>query len=269
MAPDWRRELLENADGLSIEWGPRQYIERNQGAVSAGFPHVPFDARQVLEALCAIPFEFAVMPPIRHWQDEYFAPAIGADHALLGWGMIVRGAGHEDSVVSRRWLEHSPCRVLKGANDTTFVQFHDVATPGPEDPYTIDRATFAQARPAHEWIVAGFLRPKHRYAHDIQGLYTREDGLLRVIVNDREVSDRELVDACAARRDRRHDAERPIRNIAYVFVDPGAAEARLEALWLRGLECRTLRDGKETRLDEQFSLPRRVPSWVTDLERAA
>jgi hypothetical protein len=197
------------------------------------------------------------MPPIHTWADEYFAPAISGYHALLGWGMIFKGAGHERSVASRRWLEHGPFRTLKGPHDTTLVQFHDLAADGP--------TSLAQARPAHKWMVAGFLRPKHRYQHDIAGVYTREDRLLRVVVNDRPIDDVELLDACAARRDGRDDPARPIGNVAYVFVDGAAATPRLDALWLRELECRVVEGSGERRLDVDHRPSLSKLAWVEQL----
>jgi hypothetical protein len=92
-------------------------------------------------------------------------------------------------------------------------------------------------------------------------VYTADDGLLRIVVNDRKVTDAELLDACAARRDRRDDPDKPIANIAYVFADEAAARAKLERLWLRGLECRALVKGSEQRLDDGYSLAAGRAPW--------
>lgn len=260
---DWRDRLLgPSVVGLSVSWGRGKSIERNPEAIAAYFPDVAMDPSKILEYVARLPFEVAVLPILRdYWlESEYRAPAIGRDHALLGWGMIFKGAGHERSIVSRRYLEHGPWRVVRGPEDTTLVQFHDLAA---DDPTSLE-----QARPAHEYMVAGFMRPDHRFAHDIQGLYSKEDRLLRIVVNDREVSDRELLDACVARRDGKHDKDRPLANIAYVFVDERAARARLDALWLRELECRVADGRGERRLDENHRVAVAKPAWVTALERS-
>jgi hypothetical protein len=254
---DWREQMIaKDVDGVSVEWERGQRIGRNAGAIGADFPDLPVDAERVLEGFAPLPFDLAVLSNVRdYWiENDYYAPAISADHALLGWGMIFKGAGHERSVVSRRWLDHGPFRTLKGPHDTTLVQFHDLAADGP--------TSLAQARPAHEWMVAGFLRPKHRYEHDITGVYLRDDGLLRVVVNGRPLGDRELLDACAARRDGRGDPARPIRNLAYVFVDPDAAKTALGALWLRELECRLVEGGGERRLDIEHHPVLPKLAWV-------
>jgi hypothetical protein len=111
--------------------------------------------------------------------------------------------------------------------------------------------------PGLDWIAVGFLRPTLLYKHDIGGVYTRSDGLLRILVDARTLTDGELRDACAARRDRASDRDRPIRNIAYVFVDEQAARARLEALspravLARGYSLVTLVDGTVVRRAAQL-----------------
>lgn len=256
--PDnWEAYLLETEDAAA-EWGTDQRIASREGSISVSFPE-EYDqesVRMMLQFLAPLPFELAVFSVVAdYWADhDYYAPAISADHALLGWGMIFKGAGHDHSIVSRRWLEHGPFRTLHGAEDTTLVQFHDPGADG--------STSLAQAKPAHKWIVAGFLRPKHRYQHDIAGIYTKADGLLRIVINGRTVSNEELLDACAARRDRRDDPEKPIRNIAYIFVDEQEARAHLEALWLRGLECRVADGRGERRLDDAYQPAIAKPGWV-------
>jgi hypothetical protein len=261
--PDWRERLLaHHVNGLSVSWGADKVITRDLTAVTADFPSVPIDPVRVLAHVESLPFELAVMPAIREWMDEYFPPSAGGDHAFMGWGMIVKGAGHETAIVSRRWLEHAPARLVRGANDTTLLQFHQLE-PEPADPRAIDHTTLEQARLAHAWMLAGLLRPRHRYASAVEGAYSSADGLLRVFAIGRDVTDRELLDACAARRDRKHDRAGAIRNVAYVFTQPAAARAHLDALWLRGLECRMIVDGSEIRIDEDHSVPVRTPAWAS------
>lgn len=255
---DWRERVTAvEAGEIGVEWDGAKRLSRTEGAIAIDLPaEVPRDAAAILGFLAPLPFELFVLSIIEDsWpENDYYAPAISADHALLGWGMVFKGAGHERSVVSRRWLEHGPFRVLRGAEDTTLVQFHDLGVAGP--------TSLAQARPAHDWIAAGFLRPKHRYKHDIAGVYTRSDGLLRILVDARSATDGELRDACAARRDRAGDHDKPIRNIAYVFVDEDEARGRLEALWLRGLECRVADGRGERRLDDRYQPAIAKPGWV-------
>lgn len=262
-APDWRERMLaRDVNGLTVSWGEGCTITRDLTAITADFPSVPMDPRRVLDFVEGLPFELAVMPPVRMWMDAYFPPSGGGDHAFFGWGLIVRGAGHENAVVSRRWLSHAPCRVIHGGRDTTLLQFHDLASAAPADPDAIDHVTLAQARPAHAWMLGGLLRPKHRYAEAVHGEYSAIDGLVRVHAGQRNVSEREMLDACAARRDRRNHPGEPVRNVAFVFTDLAVARAHLDALWLRELECRVVIDGIETRLDEHHAVARVLPAWV-------
>jgi hypothetical protein len=255
---DWRERLTaRETDELGVEWEGRKRLARSEGAIAIDLPaEVPRDAAAILDFLAPLPFELFVLSIIEdYWpENDYCAPALTADHALLGWGIVFKGAGHERSAVSRRWLEHGPFRVLHGADDTTLVQFHDLGADGP--------TSLAQARPAHDWIVAGFLRPKHRYKHDIRGVYTRSDGLLRILVDAHSATDGELRDACAARRDRGEDRDKPVRNIAYVFIDEQEARGRLDALWLRALECRVADGRGERRLDDRYQPAIAKPGWV-------
>jgi hypothetical protein len=256
-AEDWREQLLAKEVELTVEWGEHEQVSRNRTAVGFDFPiDLQVEPGAILSFLAPLPLELFVLSTLRHYwlENDYFAPAISADHALLGSGMLFKGLGHEHSIVSRRWLEHGPFRTTRGPEDTTFVQFHDFAAGG--------EASLEQVKPAHEWIVAGFLRPKHRFQHDIKGIYTKDDRLLRVVVNDRQVTDEELLDACAVRRNGHDDPAKPIDNIAYVFVDESAARAHLEALWLRGLECRVADGRGERRLDADYQPAIKRPAWV-------
>lgn len=109
ISPDWRERLLApDVDGLAVRWGQRQSIKRNAGAIAADFPAISIDATQVLEFVAQLPFELAVAPPVHDWMDDYFAPAIGATHALLGWCAVFKGAGHEQQA-AHEWMLKGSC----------------------------------------------------------------------------------------------------------------------------------------------------------------
>jgi hypothetical protein len=106
---DWRKRLLaSDVEDMTVEWGDQQ-IGRGSTAVSATID-VAAKAKTVLDHVAALPFELAVLANIHdEWSEvDYYAPAIGADHALLGWGMIFKGPAHDRSIVSRRWLASGP-----------------------------------------------------------------------------------------------------------------------------------------------------------------
>ncbi|MBZ0235899.1 MAG: hypothetical protein K8M05_26455 [Deltaproteobacteria bacterium] len=231
-------------------------VERTPSSLTATFPLLCLRADYLLELVAMLPFEIAVVSSSGPWADDYLPPSIGLDAAAPGWGLVLKGGGHDRWIASRRWLEYGPYRVVYGPYDTTLVQFHDGS------------AKLEQARPGHAWITTGLLRPRHGYQQTIRGEYDARDGVLRVHVRDRDVTQRELVDAAAARRDRHADPERPVRNIAYVFGDDARARACLDTLWLLELECHALVDGALRRLDQTYFRRLAQPAWVQQLALA-
>lgn len=257
--PDWVRIAIGSDDRVAARWGYRRTIAWEPDAIAANFPDVPIEPTAVAHFISRLPFEVAVMSNVTGWTSlDYRGPAIAAGHALFGWAIAFKGAGHEHALVSRRWLEHGPWRIVHGPEDTTLVQFHDLAAD--------DATAITQARPGHRLLVAGYLRPQHDYQHDVRGLYTAEDRLLRIVVVGRDVPASEMTDACAARRDNRDDPEKPIANVAFIFVERDAAERHLPELWLRGLECRVVEDGVERRLDDSYHPVTSKPAWVEALQ---
>lgn len=215
----------------------------------------PEDPGAVAEYWSRFSFEVAVMCDTgRLARGGYTPPPVGNDTSKrLGWAIAFKGAGH-DCMVSRRWLEHGPWRLLRAPNDTTLVQFYDLAA-------DVETA-IAQARPGHAALVAGFLPFSHKYP-SLLGLYT--DGLLQVPALASNVASYEMTNACATRRDYRLAPREPILNIAFVFQDMASAKMNLHELWLRELECRCLENGTLHRLDEDYTPRTRTPAWVAAL----
>jgi len=124
----WRSMLLErDVDQLSVWWGEREQVSRSGEVVGVDLPSVPFDPLEILDNLSELPFTLAVMPPLtgHQWnpgdEDVYFVPKIGSSHSGLGWGAILKGAGHDRFMSSRRWIDHGPWRAFCGPEDTTFI----------------------------------------------------------------------------------------------------------------------------------------------------
>jgi hypothetical protein len=188
----------------------------------------------------------------------YFGPGFGEGHHDLGWACAFKGDGH-DQLVSRRWLEHGPWRLVRGANDVSLVQFHDVAA--------TDDEALQQATPGHRAMgitpEGGFIAPapwKWEFPA-LRSLYDSSAQVLTVVVMGRTVAPGEMLEACAIRC--YQPLEYPVKNVAFVFPREEEARAHLHALWLRGLECRAIVDGREVRLDETYSPPPpEVPDWV-------
>ena len=190
-------------------------------------------------------------------------PRIRRPTLSLGWGCAFKGAGH-NRLVSRRWLDFGPWRLIRGTNDVSMVQFHDLGADAP--------TALEQAKPGHERMgisdTGGFIQTAYVYAHKIDGLYSQEERKLRILIHGREVSEREMLDACAVRHYQALGADSPIDSIAYVFAVEAEARAHLHELWLRELECWAFIGGCEERLDLDYHPAPDKPSWVKRLENA-
>jgi hypothetical protein len=145
------------------------------------------------------------------------------------------------------------------------VQFHDVSG-------DVDAGTaLDQAKPAHQRMgiddSGGFIQSRYVYEHDLEGLYDDNAQLLKIVVRDRDVSPCEMLDACDARNYDVLGPDKPLDNVAFVFMEESAAREHLHELWLRGLECRTIIDGQEVLLNADYDPPPpEKPQWVVDVE---
>ena len=262
--PDWRARWVPKLRvELFVSWDERRdrfLAYTAPRIVKGGAPDFPRDVPRVLALLAEVPFEVASFRSLHEsWYrgEGYDGWGFGDLHYTHGWACAFRGAGH-DRLVSRRWLEHGPWQLHRGADDVSLVQFHELDA---------DAGTaLAQARPGHERMgisdVGGYVAPDHELAHDLDGLYLAERRQLRIVVHGREVSQREMLDACAARRAQALGPEQPLESIAYVFMQEAAARAQLHELWLRELECWTIVDGREVRLDADHAPAPRPPAWA-------
>ena len=263
--PDWidvwtprcKREVM-------AVWGEnyREWITYHRDhVVQAKVADYPRDPGRVLDLVSVMPFTVAAFRSIHEeWftpGSAYFATSFGNLHFPHGWGCAFKGVGHQ-RLVSRRWLEFGPWRLLRGADDTSLVQFHDLEA----DPAT----ALEQARPGHERMgispVGGYIPPGHVYAHKIGGLYAPTERALKIVVHGREVSQSEMLDACAARLEQALGHESPLDRIAYVFMEEEEARRHLHELWLRELECRAIVAGSEVRLDADYHPTPEKPEWV-------
>ena len=261
---DWFEHSFARAEApVTASFGakPDEYLTmRPRRAVEACFPFER-DASAALTFLEGAPFAVAAFSTIyEEWDTldpEYSPPSFGQTHTPLGWGCAFKGAGH-DRLVSRRWLDVGPWRVLRGANDTTLVQFHSLAaTPA---------VALKQAKRAHIAMgiddSGGFLQEPFAFETKLKGLYDAAQQRLRIVVLGREIPDVELLDASAVRRGGTLGPDQPVRHVAYVFPDPKEAERNLPRLWPRELECWTIVDGEERRLDEDYVPATKPPAWV-------
>lgn len=193
--------------------------------------------------------------------EEYNEPGFGGDHFGFGWGCAFKAEGHRH-LLSKRVIDFGPWRVLRGENDVTLVQFHDIEAP------VLD--ALHQARPGHQFMQSHIVHPVHSFVSEndeATGIYEPEERKLKIVVNSRNVSLREMKDTCSVRFYQLFGPEEPIDDVAYVFVNENEARAHLHDLWLCGMECWTVDGGRERRLDLDYSPPIPAkPDWVKRLE---
>lgn len=197
---------------------------------------------------------------------DYRRWSFSRSHIDHGWGCAFRGAGH-DRLVSRRWLEFGPWRVLRRPDDTTVIQFHDLAITDPAEAYE-------QAKVGHERMglsnSGGFIQQIEPWmlADGGRGLYDPKERLLEVIVAPEvPVPQSKMLNSCALRLHHRltKPAVDPVDRIAYVFLDLDEACAHLHELWLRELECWVIDGDGRRRLDLDYHPVPDPPAWVRRL----
>lgn len=244
-------------------WGsrdePRASVAHSQGATVLLTAERPTRAA-FLDRLAAVPFEVAVVSRLHAWNEppvRYRAPGFGQMLPALGWACAFRGRGH-DRLVSRRWLRFGPWRLDERPGDLSFVEFHDLDADA--------ETALTQARPGHRRLgigdEGGYLQQPYVYAALPRGFRDPTTNVLKVVVAGRPLSPVEMTDACALRIETRALDPGPVTNVAYVFVDEPEAEPYLHELWLRALECRVIRLGREVRLDETYAPTPSPPSWA-------
>ena len=204
------------------------------------------------------------------WIDAGY-PRWGFGRSMIshGWGCAFRGAGH-DRLVSRRWLDFGPWRVIRRPDDTTFIQFHDLAITDPA-------AAYAQAAPGHERMgiaaTGGYIAWHNENlltgARRISRIYFPETNKIEIVVGlGNTVSQGEMICQCAERLQHRLTPPQTDRidHVAYIFMERADAEAHLHELWLRELECWYVDGSGKHRLDLDYHPVPNPPAWVRALD---
>lgn len=222
----------------------------------------------VVEYVLSIGSWLAVFANFHYDNESWVAERSSFDglHLDLGWGCMFVGAKGHERLVSRRWLEYGPWWLRRFPGDVSLVQFHDLDADA-------DTA-LAQATPGHRRMsdheIGGWLRSSYRpvssykkEVSDFRALYVPDDQSLRVVcMPGRDITQAELLDACAERLVARYNPDKPVRSLRYVFIDPRDAERNLHELWLRDIEVWAIVGGNEVRLDADYRPPPTPPEWV-------
>jgi hypothetical protein len=268
---DWPVAILSAQREAICFWSDRQqqaaYSPRSEQAMFS-LPNGFSTTGEALTILEPLPFELCALGAA--FFDEWIAAdykrwGFGRSHVSHGWGCLFRGAGH-DRLVSRRWLDFGPWRVVRLPNDTTFIQFHDLAITDPAEAY--EQAKLGHERMGNsatggyiQYHLPGLLKGAGK------GIYTPEERLLEVVVGfGNEVPQIEMLRNAALRfHHRTAPTSTPVERVAYVFVDQPDAEAHLHELWLRELECWVVDDKDKRRLDLDYHPVPNPPAWVRRL----
>lgn len=270
LGPGWRSRLEEiERRAQHVKWSNGFILHFGDGVSSWTYRDPLLE--QLLRDLVALGFTVTSCGPLFDWRPAYRpkprAFQFGAGHVRLGVMAGFMGVGHADHLVSRRWLEFGPwARLRLEDRDLTLCVFYDPdLSESPED------MTLAveQAYPGHERMgispVGGYLFGDHDYEGPIEGTYLTEPRRFVRVVHGRDVSQREMLDAAAFRRDSR-DTDTPIERFSYVFMEEKVARRHLHELWLRELECYAIIAGQEVRLDEDYQPERSPPDWAVAVE---
>jgi hypothetical protein len=258
VTPGWAGRIAGTGTLFEAVWEDerRLAVYKNQ-TIELTVP-LPAEAEPVIDWLIDLDFELASFQTLHpEWariDPDYIPPGFTNRHRNHGPFAAIKGAGHR-RLVSNRWLDYCPVKLVR-RGDLSFVQFHALDA---------DAAlSLAQAKSGHLALSSaaegGFVKDGYLLRHEFNGVLEQARHVLKVAVIGRPVTPREMLDACAARGEIKGEE---VRNIGFVFLEEQAASDHLHALWLRGLECWTIRDGREVRLDDTYAPPPAIaPPWA-------
>jgi hypothetical protein len=269
-ATDWP-ELAQAANGQCLAFWEDERYRTIKGFSYLPGPElvhftlpIPGTFTQHLSFIETLPLQLAVVesPLDSEWRGRTWG--FGRGMGSHGLAAIFRGAGH-DRLVSHRWLDFGPWRVIHRPNDTTVVQFHD-------DSLTDGAEAYTQAAPGHERMgnsdIGGYLQHQLDWiCGNVRGLYTEKSKLFEIVVPPGvAVPQSDMLGACALKLKRKLENSRDrIDTIAYVFIDRADAEAHLHELWLRELQCWYVDERGKHRLDDTYHPTPNPPDWVKRL----
>jgi hypothetical protein len=235
----------EDDVGTRLPFDECPQLNRAAEEISANLPDRFETMSEVVSLLERLPFSSCLLG--RTFAEGWCgAPECTcADHilgvALRGGSLRVPGLGE---LVSRRWLEHGPWRVIRRPSaDLLIAQLYD--------PTTTAAVAWAQAADGYEAMKNGVLDVFYEVTTPIRGA-VGPDGTLEIAVpRGTELTPREMADACALRI--RHEVTEPsdldCTEAAFVFETEPDARRWLHALWLRELQCWVADEHGKRRLD--------------------
>jgi hypothetical protein len=244
---DVRARVAKAKKEWSLRFGRNGWgISRSAEVVTVRVPRRP-GVEGVISLLADVPFEIASFASLHPWAedngDRYFAGSFGDLHCMHGWACAFRGRGH-DRLVSRRWLDHGPWTLIRADGDLSFVLFHELDL----DP----AASLARARPAHRRMgisdEGGFIQSDYVFTQSLDGVVDQATGEYRIDAFGRDISQRLMRDASAAKT-----LGRLPNRVTFVFDNEERAYRNLPLLWLHEHGCLLVANGRERRLDAAYS----------------
>jgi hypothetical protein len=254
--------LVSYSRDILIKWEGSSFltIKRNQIVI---FEIVNYDlnAEAFGKILSGLSFSLASFGTLYlEWMNPftpYESPTFSNFHMSHGWGCAFKGEGYK-RLVSRRWLDYGSWKQIKCDNDTELIQFHQLGLNSEE--------AIAQSKEGHQLMgiskKGGFIQQEYVFRNDLNGIYLPSEKILKIIVHGREIEEVEKLDACALRYLEQANPLKPIKNVAFVFMEEKNAQKYLHGLWLRGLECRAIIGGVEVLLNNNYSPTPNKPNWV-------
>ncbi len=269
---EWKEHLRRATGQCLVAWekvdAQINYLPRND-LISFAYHDAftrPEEAIALLETLSFGVVELGTTFLDQWIEADYRRWGFGRRMIDHGWGCAFRGAGH-DRLVSRRWLDFGPWRVLRRPDDTTFIQFHDLAITDPAEAYE-------QAKVGHQRMgidpIGGYIQGIDLdVIAAVQGVYRADERTLDIVIAPGiEVRQQDMRVACGLRLHHRltKPAVAPIDQVAYVFIDKADAMAHLHELWLRELQCWHVDERGKHRLDADYHPTPTPPAWVKAIE---
>ena len=258
VTPGWAKRLAAADKVLEAVWEDERRLAVYRGQTVELTVPIPAQPQPIIDWLSDLDFELASFQTLHpEWgsiDPEYVPPSFANRHRNHGPFAGIKGEGHR-RLVSGRWLDYCPVRLFRHG-DLSFVQFHDLGADAP--------LSLQQARPGHIALSSapegGFIKDGYLLRHEFNGVLDETRHVLKVAVAGRRVTPREMLDACALRGEVKGKL---VNNVAFTFLDENDVGDHLYQLWIRGLECWTIRDGREVRLDDTYSPPPpSPPRWA-------
>jgi hypothetical protein len=254
VTPGWASRIAAAGKVFEAVWEDERRLAVYENQTIELTVPLPAEPEPIIDWLIDLDFELASFQTLHsEWariDPDYIPPGFTNRHRNHGPFAAIKGAGHR-RLVSDRWLDYCPVKLFR-RGELSFVQFHALDADA--------AASLAQAKPGHIALSSapegGFIKDGYLLRHEFNGVLDETRHVLKVAVAGRRVTPREMLDACVARGEVKG---KQVRNLGFVFLEEQAAADHIEALWLRGLECWTIRDGREVRLDDTYAPPPPVP----------